>query len=154
MGFILKSDKKTSYEDGAPLHNWVALSSVITKPIFSWYLTLEKLFFFLQCDIIFSCCSQQIPISAWNHSNTMNILSAWWVLITWCLSTRASVATVLSKHPCISSCLWVKQTSKATRATVFCYFERKGIHIEIMANVMAPQTTGNIILCSTYCSGR
>ena len=37
----------------------------------------------------------------------MNIQSALWVLMAWCLSTRASVATVLGMHPCISSCLWV-----------------------------------------------
>ena len=30
-----------------------------------------------------------------------------WVLMSWCFSTRASVATVLITHPCIPSCLWV-----------------------------------------------
>ena len=29
--------------------------------------------------------------------------------MAWCFSTRASVATVLSMHPCVSSCLWVKK---------------------------------------------
>ena len=28
--------------------------------------------------------------------------------MTWCFSTRASVATVLITHPCVSNCLWVK----------------------------------------------
>ena len=28
--------------------------------------------------------------------------------MAWCFSTRASVTTVLSAHPCVSSCLWVK----------------------------------------------
>ena len=31
--------------------------------------------------------------------------------MTWCFSTRSSVATVLKTHPRISSCLWVKQKS-------------------------------------------
>ena len=38
----------------------------------------------------------------------MNILSALWILMTWCFSTRASVATGLSMHPCIFSYLWLK----------------------------------------------
>ena len=38
----------------------------------------------------------------------MNILSALWILMTWCFSTRASVATGMSMHPCIFSCLWLK----------------------------------------------
>ena len=46
-------------------------------------------------------------ILVWNWSNTMNILSALWILMAWCFSTRASVATVLSVNPCISSCLGV-----------------------------------------------
>ena len=36
----------------------------------------------------------------------MNNHVALWVLMTWCFSTRALVATVLSIHPSISSCLW------------------------------------------------
>ena len=38
----------------------------------------------------------------------MDIWSALWILMAWCFSTRASVFTVLSMHPLISSCLWVK----------------------------------------------
>ena len=34
--------------------------------------------------------------------------SALWVLMAWCFSTRASAATMLSTHPCVSSHLWVK----------------------------------------------
>ena len=30
------------------------------------------------------------------------------MLMTWCFSTRASVATVLTMHPCVSQCLGVK----------------------------------------------
>ena len=47
-------------------------------------------------------------IFIWNWSNTMNVQSALWILMAWCLSTRASVATVLTTHPCISQCLRVK----------------------------------------------
>ena len=39
----------------------------------------------------------------------MNILSALWLLLTWCFSTRASVATVLIMHPFVSSRLWVNE---------------------------------------------
>ena len=46
-------------------------------------------------------------IVAWNWSNTINSFSALWILMAWCFSTRASVATVLRTHPCVSSCLGV-----------------------------------------------
>ena len=45
------------------------------------------------------------------HSSIMAHLcrgSTLWILMAWCFSTRASVATVLSVHPCLSSCWWVK----------------------------------------------
>ena len=47
-------------------------------------------------------------ISVWIWSNTVNIQSALRVLMAWCFNTRASVATVLSTHPCVSSCLCFK----------------------------------------------
>ena len=50
-------------------------------------------------------------IFIWNWSNTMNVYSALWILMAWCFSTRASVATVLTTHPCISRCLRVKWKS-------------------------------------------
>ena len=37
-------------------------------------------------------------ISVSNWSNTISIYSALWILMTWCFSTRASVATVLHTH--------------------------------------------------------
>ena len=37
------------------------------------------------------------------------ISSQHWMLMAWCFSTRPSAATILSTHPCISSCLWVDQ---------------------------------------------
>ena len=37
-------------------------------------------------------------------ANAIAILSALWVLMAWCFSTGASVATVLGTHPSVSSC--------------------------------------------------
>ena len=48
-------------------------------------------------------------ISVWNWYTIMIIQSALWILMSWCFSTRASVVTVLSTHPCIYSCLWFKK---------------------------------------------
>ena len=33
-----------------------------------------------------------------------------WVLMVWCFGTRASVAAVMCRHPCVSICLWVKNS--------------------------------------------
>ena len=44
---------------------------------------------------------------AWNWSNARNIWPALWVLMAWCFSTRTSVASVLSIHPCVSRFSWV-----------------------------------------------
>ena len=72
-------------------------------------LALTQLSIFFQ-NVIY--CSNVILYkynpSAWNWSSTPNIKSVLWILMTWCFSTRASVATVLSMHMCVSSCLWVK----------------------------------------------
>ena len=38
----------------------------------------------------------------------MDIESALWILLVWCFSTRASVATVRRMHPCASNFSWVK----------------------------------------------
>ena len=35
--------------------------------------------------------------------------SALWILMAWCFSTRASVITVLTKPPCVSRCLTVRE---------------------------------------------
>ena len=59
-----------------------------------------------------SLCIGDIPVCRCIVSAlsiTMNIQSALWILMARCFSTRASVATVLSIHLCISNCLWVKQ---------------------------------------------
>ena len=49
-------------------------------------------------------------------ANTMDILWALRILIAWCFSTRPSVASMVSMHPCVSSCwcnghnIWSKPT--------------------------------------------
>ena len=48
-------------------------------------------------------------IFIWNWSNRINVQSALWILMAWCFSTRASVATMLTTHPCISRCLRVNK---------------------------------------------
>ena len=45
----------------------------------------------------------------WNWSNTINVQSALRILMAWCFSTRASVAAVLTTHPCVSRCLGVNK---------------------------------------------
>ena len=71
-------------------------------------LTLKWLGHFFQIVISFSdAVHLMCNIFIWKWSNTMNISSALWILMTWCCSTRASVATVLTTHPCVSWCLRV-----------------------------------------------
>ena len=41
----------------------------------------------------------------WNWSNKLNVQSILRILIAWCFSTRASIATVLTMHPCVFRCL-------------------------------------------------
>ena len=66
-------------------------------------------FFFLQYFISFSTVVHyDCNIFVWNWSNAVDIWSALWILMPWCWSTRASVATGLSTHLCIYRCLWVK----------------------------------------------
>ena len=55
---------------------------------------------FLFSNIVLHKCN----ISVWNWPNTMDIKSALLILMTWCFSTRASVAIVLITHPCVSGC--------------------------------------------------
>ena len=71
-------------------------------------LTLKPLgYFFSKCNSTFSIIHPEWNIVVWNHPSTMNILSTLWILMAWCFSTRASVATVLNTHPCVSRCLRV-----------------------------------------------
>ena len=93
-------------------------------------LTFKSLgIFFFQNVIIFSnVIPYKCNILAWNWSNTMNIFSALWLLMVWCFSTRASVATLLSMHPSISSCLVVNkwQSSTVDPPMICIYMQHKG----------------------------
>ena len=55
----------------------------------------------------FRCCYCKCKISVWNWSNTTIPCSALWILMAWWFSSRASAATVLITHLCISSWLQV-----------------------------------------------
>ena len=68
-------------------------------------LTLKHLSICFQNFILFSNVFSVNVFFVWNGINTMDVNL--WVLMAWCFSTSASVATVLSTHPCDSSCLWV-----------------------------------------------
>ena len=58
---------------------------------------------------------------AQNWSDTMNIQSALWILVmAWCFSTRASIATVLSANPCVSRCLRVKPVVRDLSTYMHC----------------------------------
>ena len=61
-------------------------------------LTFKQLANFFQNFISFSYIVPYNCISVQNCSITMDIQSAWWILMAWCFSTEASVATVLSFH--------------------------------------------------------
>ena len=63
-----------------------------------------------KANIIFS--SMKLP--EWIH-----IWSALSILMAWCFSTRASVATVLSANPHIPWCLWVKVTCGMSNLSIF-----------------------------------
>ena len=80
------------------------------------FLTLKQLGYFFQNVILFSnAVHHKCNIFIWNWSNTMNVSSTLWILMAWCFSTRASVATVLTTHPCVSRCLGVKDTATSSR---------------------------------------
>ena len=77
--------------------------------VIDWCLTLKQLGHFFQNVFLFS----HVVYHGWyvlvrNYSNTMNILTTLWILMTWCFSTKASVATVVTMQACISQHLGVK----------------------------------------------
>ena len=43
-----------------------------------------------------------------------------WMLMAWCFSTRTSVATVLTTHPCVSQCWGVNSSHPGQKWTPFC----------------------------------
>ena len=57
--------------------------------------------------LIFSFKKMHLKMSSgkWRPSClSLNVLIALWLVMAWCLSTRAPVATVQSLHPCSCSC--------------------------------------------------
>ena len=52
-------------------------------------------------------------------SNTMNVQSALWILMAWCFSTRASVTTALTTHPCVSRCLELMKQDKDSKKLAY-----------------------------------
>ena len=68
-------------------------------PYPEWFLYIHNVVFHCKCNML-----------VWKLSNIIHVLSAMMILMAWCLSTRASVATVLSTQPCAFSCLLVSVT--------------------------------------------
>ena len=69
-------------------------------------MTLRQLGHLIQKAIsYFNIIHSECNILLWNSSNIIYILSVLQILVDLCFSTRASVATVLSIHSSISSCL-------------------------------------------------
>ena len=72
-------------------------------------LTLERLDHFFSKPFFSNVVHYKCNIIISNWANTMSVQSTFWILMAWCFSTRASVATVLTMHPCVSRYLRVKQ---------------------------------------------
>ena len=83
--------------------------NVLTRP--QWVNPETAGIFFFKMLHHFLVFSSLTIISVWNWSNTMNLLTAQYLLMAWAFSVRASIAITLSIHPCVSSCLWVKLTT-------------------------------------------
>ena len=69
-------------------------------------------YFFSKCNSTFSCRSFRMKYCGVKALKYNKYLSTLWILMAWCFSTRASVATVLNKHPCVSRCVRVNGTSR------------------------------------------
>ena len=80
------------------------------ETLFSNYaLTLNKLLgiFFWNVILFSNIVDYNWDIPTWNWSYKIKVYSALRTLMPWCFSTRASVTTVLSMHPCVSSSIGV-----------------------------------------------
>ena len=71
------------------------------QPLYKWAFFVENVI--LLSYVISHKCN--ICASNWTHTLNNQHCRYWW---PGALSTRSSVATMLSTHPCISSCFWVK----------------------------------------------
>ena len=73
--------------------------------------------------------------------NAMDIWSVQWLLMPWCFSTRTSLATVLSTHPCVSSCYGLRGLQR------FSFYQKM-----ILINItLASRFVSNVILISIFC---
>ena len=91
-----------------PNRCWAAIlgSTKTLTNLFNIALTLKGLGHLLQNEVLITNVVQhRCNIFIWNWSNKINIKSALRILMAWCVSSRASVATVLTTHPCVSQCL-------------------------------------------------
>ena len=84
-----------------------ASTKVVTcQKVSSYHLSHKHLgHFFSKCNLFSLIVHNRCNILVRNCTNTTNILSALWIQMAWCFSTRASVVTVLNMHghPYISS---------------------------------------------------
>ena len=84
---------------------WLLFSLVQSHwPLNNWVIFFQNIISFPN-DVQCKC-----NISAWNWSNTMNILLALWELMAWCFSTKVSVVTLLKPHQCVFSYLGINWT--------------------------------------------
>ena len=80
--------------------------------------------FFFQNKISFSnVVHYECHILVWNLSNIIAISSAQWVLMPWCFSTRASVATVLGKHTYVTMLSLHHVIAKLLKYIIYIIFE-------------------------------
>ena len=103
------------------------------------YLTLKQLgiLFFQNMILFYNIFHVANAILVWNWSDIFSVLL---LLMAWCFSTRAAVATVLIMLPCLSSRLWVNQYHS-------CYY-----HEEIRdARSPGISSHGIAILSLDYC---
>ena len=91
------------------INSWVIISFLL-----GFFIVFFFCFFFcFQNVILISCvvCSK-CNIVVWTLGSTIILNQRYehdeyWCPMAWCFSTRTPEATMLIKHPCISSCLWI-----------------------------------------------
>ena len=94
---LTPSDFKPMFNCNPPIAHCYLL------PLGGGILTLKRLSHFFQYVILFpNVVQQKSNIFIWNWSNKLMVYSVLRILMAWCFSTRASVATVLTTHPCVS----------------------------------------------------
>ena len=123
-------------------------------------LTLKRRGHFFQYVILFpNVVQQKCNIFKWSCSNKLNVKSVLWILMAWCFSTRASVVTVLTRHPCVSRCLRVKlntlrleQNGNHFADNIFqCIILSENYHIFFKIKVAADLRHFNAHVMSWWC---